>query len=117
MIQASTNLVNWAPIATNATTSAGLLYFTDPDAGKYVRRYYRAVSTVLTTVQLSSAGFTTKGFAFRLLGPLGTYVIQASTNLVTWLPIATNNTPTGLWDYADPGATGVGRRFYRALLQ
>jgi uncharacterized delta-60 repeat protein len=117
VIQASTNLLNWAPIATNATTSAGVLCFTDPNASKYARRYYRAASTVLATVQLDSAGFTMNGFAFRLLGPPGTYVIQASTNLMNWAPVATNSTSTGLWNYTDPGATGVGRRFYRVLLQ
>ena len=69
------------------------------------------------TVGLSAAEFTTNGFQFRLTGPVGIYVIQASTNLTDWFPVATNNTPTGLWDYTDPTAAGVGSRFYRALLQ
>jgi len=76
-----------------------------------------ALLTVDTIVRLSSAGFTTNGFAFSLLGPPGTYVIQASTNLANWAPVATNSTSTGLWDYTDPSAASVGRRFYRALLQ
>jgi sulfur carrier protein ThiS len=76
-----------------------------------------ALLTVNTNVLLSSAGFTTNGFQFVLTGPVGIYVIQVATDLVNWLPLATNSTPTGLWDYADPSAIGVGRRFYRAQLQ
>jgi streptogramin lyase len=76
-----------------------------------------ALLTVNATVLLSSAGFTTNGFHFWLTGPVGVYVIQASTNLANWVPLATNSNPGGLWDYTDPSTIGVGRRFYRALLQ
>ncbi len=117
VIQASTNLATWNPMAVKATTSAGALYFTDTNASKYVQRYYRAAWTNYTTVQISSAGLTPNGFAFRVLGPPGTYVMRTSTNLTNWVSVATNSTPTGLWDYTNPGATGVGRRFYRARLQ
>jgi uncharacterized protein (TIGR03790 family) len=42
------------------------------------------------------------------------YVIQASTNLVNWLPIYTNFTP-GLLDFQDLAATNFSKRFYRVV--
>jgi sulfur carrier protein ThiS len=94
-----------------------LLSLSNPSGNASLVSPSSATLTILSPPVLSSAGFTTNGFAFRLLGPPGTYVMQASTNLADWVPVATNSTLTGLWDYTDPGATGVGRRFYRALLQ
>ena len=40
------------------------------------------------------------------------YVIQASTNLMNWLPIYTNTEP-GLLDFSDSDATNFPARFYR----
>ncbi|MCX6927578.1 MAG: hypothetical protein NT154_30875 [Verrucomicrobia bacterium] len=62
---------------------------------------------------------TTNGqFQFQLAGPVGSnYVIQASTDLITWTPIATNLfTATGFFSITDPSATNYSRRFYRAVL-
>ncbi len=42
------------------------------------------------------------------------YVIQSSTNLVTWLPIYTNTVP-GLLDFQDTDAVNYSRRFYRVV--
>ena len=74
-----------------------------------------------TAVRLAAVTYTNGSFSFWVTGPVGYYVIWASTNpsipLTNWLPVATNSTSTGLWDYTDPGATNAGRRFYRALLQ
>jgi hypothetical protein len=39
-LEASTNLVNWRSLATNAY-SGGLLEFNDPDAIRFERRFYR----------------------------------------------------------------------------
>jgi hypothetical protein len=41
VIEASTNLAGWAPVFTN-TTPANVLFYTDPDASNYLRRFYRA---------------------------------------------------------------------------
>jgi uncharacterized repeat protein (TIGR01451 family) len=46
------------------------------------------------------------------------YVIQASTNLVNWVPIYTNPAPpTVTTTFTDPNATSYPYRFYRVLLQ
>jgi hypothetical protein len=57
------------------------------------------------------------GFSFILAGtPLATYVIQVSTNLAVWNPIATNALPAnGLVTITDAQAASFSRRFYRAL--
>ena len=40
------------------------------------------------------------------------YVVQASTNLLNWQPIFTNDTP-GLWNFTDPDSTNYPARFYQ----
>jgi hypothetical protein len=41
VIEASTNLAAWLPVFTN-TTPTNMLFYTDPDAGNYPGRFYRA---------------------------------------------------------------------------
>jgi hypothetical protein len=57
------------------------------------------------------------GFSFTLAGkPLATYVIQASTNLGNWTPVATNTLPaSGMLSITDSQAAGFSKRYYRAL--
>jgi uncharacterized protein (TIGR03790 family) len=66
--------------------------------------------------QITPVGIQSSG-AFQMeLGvptPLH-YVIQASTNLVDWLPIFTNVMP-GLVDFQDSDATNYSARFYRVV--
>jgi hypothetical protein len=42
-------------------------------------------------------------------------VIEASTNLIEWVPVFTNLSPAELLQFADPGSTNVPLRFYRAV--
>ena len=41
VIEASTNLVGWAPVFTN-TTPTNVLFYTDPDSSNHLWRFYRA---------------------------------------------------------------------------
>ena len=41
VIQASTDLAGWARVFTN-TTPTNVLFYTDPEAGSHLRRFYRA---------------------------------------------------------------------------
>ncbi len=41
VIEASTNLAGWSPVFTN-TAPSNVLFYTDPDAGNHLGRYYRA---------------------------------------------------------------------------
>jgi hypothetical protein len=82
----------------------------------------RAFATNTITVvpdappQLSNPRRTVGGFVFTLAGTWQVkYVIDASTNLTTWQPIATNVIPgTGAMDITDPQSIGQTRRYYRA---
>jgi hypothetical protein len=67
----------------------------------------------LTQPQLASGG----GFSFVLAGaPLATFVIQASSDLKTWTPIATNSlSGSGAIAITDPQAASFSRRYYRAV--
>lgn len=42
-----------------------------------------------------------------------TYRLDASTNLVDWVPLLTTNAPGGLLDFTDPASATLPRRFYR----
>ena len=68
-----------------------------------------------TPPQISGTFVSTNGtFQFSLTGTPGqTNIIQASTNLVNWIPIYTNVNP---FLFTDPYASNYPVRFYRALL-
>jgi hypothetical protein len=52
----------------------------------------------------------------HVVGTTGSrYVIQASSNLMDWVPLATNDAPEGWLDYTDTDATNAWLRFYRAI--
>jgi hypothetical protein len=67
----------------------------------------------LTQAQILSGG----RFSFVLAGaPQGTFVIQASSDLKTWNPIATNSlSGSSTVTISDPQATSFARRYYRAV--
>jgi hypothetical protein len=66
--------------------------------------------------QLGTLGLLPNGsFLLRLTGEQGrNYAIEASTNLLSWTSIKTNNATDGTFDFVDSSATGLPRRFYRA---
>jgi hypothetical protein len=62
-------------------------------------------------------GFTNGAFGFDVSGPSGsTVVIQASTDLHTWIPLQTNLLGSGPLYFSDPQSTTDAQRFYRAQL-
>jgi hypothetical protein len=46
-----------------------------------------------------------------------TYVLEASTNLINWIPLSTNTAATNQFYLSDPGASNFPSRFYRTLQQ
>ena len=56
-------------------------------------------------------------FGFDVAGPSGSnVVIQASTDLHTWIPLQTNLLGSGPLYFSDPQSTTNIQRFYRAQL-
>jgi hypothetical protein len=49
-------------------------------------------------------------------GASGSLVLQTSTDLQTWLPLATNTLTTGGWNYTNNAAPNVSQQFYRVVL-
>jgi hypothetical protein len=62
-------------------------------------------------------GFTNGVFGFDVTGPSGSnVVIQASTDLQTWIPLQTNLLSSGPLHFSDAQPPANARRFYRAKL-
>ena len=70
-------------------------------------------NNVMTDLQRLANGM----FTFRYYGETGTnYVVEASTDLVNWLPLATNQVSgLGFLEFTDVTATNYNWRFYRIL--
>jgi hypothetical protein len=67
----------------------------------------------LTAAKLAPAVFSGGQFSFIVAGISGQpYVVQASTNLLDWIPVQTNIVP---FAFTDPSAGNFARRFYRAF--
>ena len=62
-------------------------------------------------------GFQNGQFRFTVIGPIGSNaVVQASTNLRTWIPLMTNSLTTGSFNFTDMLATNYPARLYRAQI-
>ena len=60
----------------------------------------------------------TTGFSLTLAGETGvSYVIEASSDLNTWTPVATLTASNGTLNFTDPDAGNSSQRFYRAKQQ
>jgi hypothetical protein len=66
---------------------------------------------------LGVARVQTNQFRFTVSGwPGQKVIVQASTNLVQWVPIRTNTLAGTTLAFADPESANYPRRFYRVLL-
>jgi hypothetical protein len=76
-----------------------------------------AVSTPIIITTGAAFGFTNGVFGFNVIGPSGSnVVIQASTDLQTWIPLQTNLLGSVLLYFSDPQSPTNIQRFYRAQL-
>lgn len=120
-------MFNRATLATNQpiTTGQSPLNLGDVDAGwgvydtnapgdnLMVFDDYQITGTI-PPPQLKWLGLFSGAAGLRLSGqPDMTFAIEASTNLTTWVPLKTNVTTGGYFDFVDTGAVGLARRFYR----
>src|SRR5262249_27208442 len=69
--------------------------------------------TVLTNLVLSGPSYSNGAFHLHFVAPTGfTYVLQASTNLFQWVPVATNVPISSSFNWVDPGASNFRARYY-----
>jgi hypothetical protein len=78
-----------------------------------------AVTPPSVTLSLSNGGgMASNGFTFQLSVPAGrTYIIFASTDLLAWVPIATNVAATASVAFTDAETVNQLHRFYRTVVQ
>jgi uncharacterized delta-60 repeat protein len=119
VVVATTDFTGWIPLQTNVVTDLGEFVFADLEAGFYPHRFYRArIFTGLlpapSILNGSSLGFVGGGFGFDLTGTAGqSFIVETSTNLSLWTPLATNTLQTGATNFIDFGATNWPWLFYR----
>jgi hypothetical protein len=115
-------VLKWTPLAAQAP-SANTIYVkvTDNNSLSTISNF---LVLVLTTpppglMVPPTQTLTIKGFQFTLnTMPNTTWRIDASTNLLSWLPLLTNTADSsGTIPFIDSRATNYPRRFYRAVLQ
>ncbi|MDB6112296.1 MAG: hypothetical protein JWR69_4046, partial [Pedosphaera sp.] len=113
--QASPDATNWTSIYTNSTGAS--MTFTDEDSVSFTARYYRAVIANLQ-LALTSCAWDSNGYCCVHTESLpdAPYIIQASADLLNWIPIYTNQLG-GPLDFWDLDAPAFPNRFYRDLIQ
>jgi hypothetical protein len=68
--------------------------------------------------QLQVLSRSASQFVFQLQGDTNvSYVVQTSSNLMTWVSISTNSLPGGTLNITNPIPPGTSQRFWRALWQ
>jgi streptogramin lyase len=93
-----------------AVDSAGNIYVAD----FYLSTIRKGSPALAITSSGPNFGFNAGQFGFDLSGPLGQLVVvEASTDLVRWLPLWTN-TFAGSLHFSDPQSGVYSNRFYRA---
>ena len=93
-----------------AVDAAGNLYVADT-ANNAIRKGYQVLAI---TSSGPNFGFSGGQFGFNLTGAAGQLVVvDASSDLVSWLPIWTN-TFVGPLNFSDPQSGVSSNRFYRA---
>jgi hypothetical protein len=119
-ILASTDLKNWAVIATATLDSSGLLDFTDASAANYPQRFYQlreaqAVDPGYARAQLQLQAGTGKSCKLTVTGLANhIYDIEATSDFMVWTVIGTVTAGTeGTVDFTDPNAGNFSQRFYR----
>jgi hypothetical protein len=111
VVQASTNLIEWVNVATNAPVDS-FLEFMDLDAHLYPYRFYRPVP--LGGAFGGGARLDGSKFILRLLGVAGrSYVLQASTDLANWTDLSTNVAAGGALSITNEIDPAFPYRFFR----
>ncbi len=103
---------------TNAQTPHTGSYYAQVSDGTITVNSSNAFVRVFTPFTLASPRFTNQqSFSFSFAGDNGQYYrLEASTDLTTWLPVATNLAIRGVADFSDTSISNLPGRFYRVTL-
>jgi uncharacterized delta-60 repeat protein len=112
LLQASTDFKTWVTLQAYQLTNSPL-GFVDPDSHLYPQRFYR-LRAAEGVALMEQPAWTAGHFKLSLVGELGrVVVVQASTNLADWTPIATNTLGSAPLLFSDPDSALFPQRFYR----
>ncbi|HWD94706.1 MAG TPA: SBBP repeat-containing protein [Verrucomicrobiae bacterium] len=113
-----TNLYGGGIAAGVAADINGNAYVTGSSGGVIATLQYSAAVAPLAFITTNgNFGPFNNQFVLSLSGPVGSHaIVSATTNFQTWIPIATNQIPTGSLQVTDTLAPNK-LRFYRAQLQ
>jgi hypothetical protein len=74
------------------------------------------VSVISPTIARLSAGLNGGQVEITVSGePNVPYILQGSTNLISWVSLTTNSSAAGTFKYADPNSQALSARYYRAV--
>jgi hypothetical protein len=103
-----------APLNLGDIDAAWVVYDTNAPGDNFMVFDDYVVNGTVAPPRLTLTGMLNHAPLLRLSGPPDmAFAIEASTNLQTWLPVRTNITTGGYFDYLDSPAGGASRRFYR----
>jgi hypothetical protein len=114
-VQSSTNLLNWSTLTIiTLTNSPVIIYDSITNPGP---RFYRLRDLSVGTLRLDSPSVSSNSVLLVLHSPTNLrFRLQASSNLTSWVTLATITNTTGMLPYKAPLVTNAPRQFYRALL-
>ena len=113
---------NGAPIAGGSSPILVINNVQSVNAGTYTVRISNALNFALSvpaTLTVASGQFsaptpTTNGIQLNVQGEIGgNYIIEISSDLEQWDPLASLLNNPQNWQFTDPTAPGVSQRFYR----
>jgi hypothetical protein len=98
--------------------TAGQTNYIDVDGVNGTNGTLQLNYSLLTTTIINVVGTTPQGAQIvEVTGRTNlNFAIQYSLDLDTWSTLITTNSPTGVFDYPDPGSIASPHRCYRALV-
>lgn len=122
---------NGSPIAGASNTATYLIDVTQAgDEGDYTVEVSNIAGTLLSSVahltvqspvfppELSGLRIESGVASFDVRGPASVdVVVFSSPDIMSWIPVQTNATASGMWRFVDVSAASQAARFYRAVVQ
>jgi hypothetical protein len=114
VIEASTNLINWAPVFTNVAPFTFTIPVDSQSSGWFFRaNYSAALDPKVSLATLTAAGQTNDQFGFVVSGVAGyPYAVEASTNLVDWVTVTNSVSP---FTFTTTNMYQFNQEFFRAV--